>query len=107
MSVNYRHTGYKSPQLRAYQAAGSSNNLISAPGSGKTIVIYDIIVIGSSSDQLLRAGSSGSVLMLLGDGHGGLAAPIAVGDDKPLFISKSADANTTYAVMVTYSIKDA
>lgn len=103
---NFKDTGRGSPQKRAYQSAGSSNNLIAAPGSGKQIVVYDIIVAGSSDDQIIRNGSSGSILMHMGDGHIALSCPIGIGDNKPLWIAKSGDATTSYAITVTYSIED-
>lgn len=108
---DFKFSGYRNTRLSAHQDAGSSNNLISAPGSGKTIVIYDIVVADPDgmgiSDQIIRNGSGGTVLMMMGEGHVGLVAPIAIGDNKPLWVATKGDADTTYAVTVTYSIESA
>jgi hypothetical protein len=107
MSRNhFKDTGLPNPKKRAYQAAGSSNNLIATPGSGKQIVVYDIIVAGSSDDQIIRDGSAGSILIHMGDGHIALSCPIGIGENKPLWIAKSGDATTSYAITVTYSIEE-
>jgi hypothetical protein len=104
--INFRDTGLVPSQSRATQAAGSSNNLVATPGSGKQIVVYDIIVAGSSNDQIIRDGSGGSVLITMGDGHIGFSCPLAIGDNKPLWVAKSGDAAASFAITVTYSIED-
>ena len=100
----FRATGLPHSGNTANQGAGSSNDLVAAPGANKRIVIYDVIVVGGAT-QIIREGSGGSIKMYLPEGHVGLTCPIALGANLPLWIAKSNDSDTSFAVTVTYSIE--
>ena len=104
--LHFRDTGVPSPMKSARQAAGSSTNLVAAPGAGKQIVLCDVIVVGTSNDAVIRAGSSGSMMMTFGDGHIGLTCPMGMGENKSVWPAKTGDNVNTYAIAVTYYIED-
>ena len=103
--MSFRATGLPKSASSVMQASGSSNTLVSAPGSGKHIVIYDVIVVGGSR-EIIRDGSSGSIKMFCPEGHVGFTCPLSMGDNKEIHVSKSDDASTSFAVTITYSIED-
>ena len=103
--MSFRATGLPKSASSVMQASGSSNTLVSAPGSGKHIVIYDVIVVGGST-EIIRDGSSGSIKMFCPEGHVGFTCPLSMGDNKEIHLSKSDDASTSFAITITYSIED-
>ena len=105
MDEDFKHTGYLSPRLTAVQSAGSSNSLVSAPGAGNQLVIYDVLVVGSDGTQIIRDAAAGSTKMYLPDGHTGFASPFPMGEKKVIRIEKSGDSTTSFAITVTYSIE--
>ena len=102
--MSFRSTGLPESANTVNQASGSSNTLVSAPGTGKHIVIYDVIVVGGST-EIIRDGSSGSIKMYCPEGHVGFTCPLALGENKELHVSKSGDASTSFAITITYSIE--
>tara|TARA_A100001201_G_C4072599_1_gene196307 strand:+ start:622 stop:939 length:318 start_codon:yes stop_codon:yes gene_type:complete len=102
--MSFRSTGLPESANSVMQAAGSSNTLVSAPGTGKHIVIYDVIVVGGST-EIIRDGSSGSIKMFCPEGHVGFTCPLSMGENKEIHVSKSGDASTSFAITITYSIE--
>ncbi len=104
--INFRDTGYKRPSQTKTQSAGAANTLVSSPGAGKQIVIYDIVVAGSDGTQIIRDAAAGIAKIYLPDGHIGFSSPFPMGEDKLIRIEKSGSSTTTFAVTVNYSIED-
>ena len=105
MSANYRATGYRRPKLRASANAGAlTSTFIDAPGAGKQILIWDIVVEGGS--EFIREGdyNSGTLIVKVTEGHTGFVAPLALAENKGLTVDSSG--GTTHQIMVHYSIED-
>ena len=112
----FKHTGYKSPLQTATRVATIAGELVSAPGVGKQVVIYDVVVAGTdlTADegaaggmQALRRGALGTVALYVPGGHTGFVAPFPFGENEAVHAQRSgASSGETYTVTITYSIED-
>jgi hypothetical protein len=103
--MNYRHTGYRRPKLRKFANAGVlTSTFIDAPGAGKQILIWDIVVEGGS--EFIREGdyNSSNLILKVTEGHTGFVAPLALAENKGLTVDSSG--GTTHTIMVHYSIEE-
>jgi hypothetical protein len=112
---NFRDSGYKHPVKTATKVATIAGELVAAPGAGKQVVIYDIIVAGTGGwadeslaggMQVLRRGALGSVALYVPGGHTGFVAPFPFGENESVHAQRSGSASaSTYTVTITYSIE--
>ena len=105
MSVNYRHTGYRPPMSRAFAGTGTlTSTFITAPGAGKRILIWDIVVEGGA--EFIREGDYGSANLIAKviEGHTGFVAPLTLAENKGLTVDSSG--GQTHNIMVHYSIEE-
>jgi len=110
--INFRDTGYKRPVKTAVRFAGADAVVVEAPGTGKQIVLYDVMVVGSDptaagGQQALTQGSGGTIMMYPPEGHTGFVAPFPFGENKSVWAKRTGlHTDKTYTVTVTYSIED-
>tara|TARA_Y100000593_G_scaffold44720_1_gene85244 strand:+ start:8674 stop:8991 length:318 start_codon:yes stop_codon:yes gene_type:complete len=102
--MSFRSTGLPESANVVNATAGASSNLVAAPGTGKHIVIYDVIV-QSGATQVVKDATGGTIMIYAPEGHTGLRAPISLGENKALWACKSGDNGNTFAVTITYSIE--
>lgn len=104
--MSFRDTGRSTPAENVTANAGSLTSvLIAAPGEGKRIVIFDIIVHGTGDESFRSGNYIGSNLMFkLKEGSHSFAAGFALPVNKALDVN-SGTPGTTLAIAVTYYIK--
>ena len=101
----FRETGYKDAALRKFANTGVlTSTFIAAPGAGKRILIWDIVVSGGS--EYIREGDYGSasLIMKVSEGHTGFVSPLTLGENKGLTVDSTG--GNTYAITVHYNIEE-